>query len=487
MSPRTNRLLPSSRLLLPGLALLQPAAAQAPSQFELQAPAAIFGLSLFRSTTADVDGDGDLDVLGTARVAIYDAVHLLRNDGNGHFTNVTTQQMPGFLQRVFDVAPFDCDGDGDVDLYLSGDQTSLLLRNNGAGTFAIAATMPSLTATQVVPDDLDGDGDVDLVLATQSVIGGVDTVLVNNGSGSFAQGPVFGFGGFAGGGVVLFDIDGDGDRDLYYVGAGRLLRNDGALQFTDVSAARLAVPTSLLVSGGAAGDIDGDGDIDCIASSGADVVLRNQAGVIGVGVTLPTATRTFSMVLSDLDRDGDLDLVRAHQSTQLTILLNDGAGNFASGAARLPSLPIWSSHVHAADLDGDADPDVLTSYGTPALLLRNRHVHLDVGPALRGQNWNVELWSKPGYAIADGVGVLAASLARLPAPLPLPPFGNLWLDLNGALLVADSIPMAAGRRAFAFAIPSATQLVGVQLNVQGLVAAVSGALQLTALGITTIQ
>jgi hypothetical protein len=139
-------------------------------------------------------------------------------------------------------------------------------------------------------------------------------------------------------------------------------------------------------------------------------------------------------------------------------------------------------------LDGDGDQEVLTCFaGGQTLLLRNRHVHLDVGAALRGQNWNVELWSEPGYAIADGLGVLAVGLARLQAPLPLPPFGNLWLDPNGALLLADSIPMSAGRRAFAFAIPSALQLVGIELNVQGLVAAASGGVHLTALGITIIQ
>ena len=471
--------------LLTSFCITLTAHAQATSQFELQAPPAIFGLSLARALTADVDGDRDLDVVGLGPLA------LVRNDGPAGFTDITALQMPSVLQILYDAAAFDCDGDGDVDLYLSGNQTSLLLRNNGAGTFAIAATFNSLPALQVVPADLDSDGDVDLVLATRSLLGGVDTVLVNNGTGTFTQGPVFGFGGFNGGGVAVFDHDGDGDLDLYYVGAQRLLRNGGGLQFTDVSSVYVAVPASLLFSVVAAGDLDGDGDTDILTmalTGSVDRILRNQGGVFVLDAGLPTASRTSAMALADVDRDGDLDLVRSHDASPLTLCLNDGTGSFVLAAARIPPFPIFSSHVCAADLDGDGDQEVLTCFaGGQTLLLRNRHLHLEVGAALRGQNWNVELWSEPGYAIADGLGVLAVGLVRLPSPLSLPPFGDLWLDPNGALLVTDSIPMSAGRRAFAFAIPAAPQLVGVELNVQGLVAASSGGVRLTALGIATIQ
>ena len=82
---------------------------------------------------------------------------------------------------------------------------------------------------------------------------------------------------------------------------------------------------------------------------------------------------------------------------------------------------------------------------------------------------------------------MIVSVAPVPAAVPLPPYGDLWLDLAGALVVTDSIPVSSGRRTFAFVIPNVPQLVGVELNVQGFVAAASGGVHLTGLKVATIQ
>ncbi len=464
--------------------------AQAQNQFVLQAPSPIAALNLQRTVTADVDGDGDLDVLGLGLLPFaYSALYLLRNDGNGQFTNVTTAQMPGFLLTIHDITPFDCDGDGDVDLFLSGGTAgSSLLRNDGLGTFTVAATVANASSRSTVAGDLDGDGDLDLALAPDLLLGGLYQLLINGGGGSFSQGPSFGNSVLAS--VAVFDLDGDGDLDVFYPSSRQLLRNDGGLVFTNVAATQLLVPNTVGLVRFVRGDLDGDGDGDFVFTGSGlpDFVVLHQGNTLTVGAALPAQLLTRTAALADVDRDGDLDAVRGHANSSLTLSLNDGSGGFTDAPQRLPPFPIYSDALHAADLDRDGDVDLLSCFqSTTTFLLQNRHVHIEAGAALRGQNWNVELWSEPGYASADGLGVLAVGLARLPAPLPLPPFGHLWLDPNGALLVADSIPMSAGRRVFAFAIPSVPQLVGVQLNAQGLVAAASGGVRLTAVGIATIQ
>lgn len=464
--------------------------AQAPNQFVLQAPPPIAALNLQRTVPADVDGDGDLDVLGVGLLPwAYSALYLLRNDGNGQFTNVTTAQMPGLLLTIHDVTPFDCDGDGDVDLFLSGGSGACtLLRNDGLGTFTLAATVANVSSRSTVAGDLDGDGDLDLALAPDLLMGGVYQLLINGGGGSFSPGPSFGNSSLAS--VAVFDLDGDGDLDVFYPSSRQLLRNDGGLLFTNVAATQLLLPNTVGLVRFVRGDLDGDGDGDFLFTGSAlpDFVVLHQGNTLTLGPALPTQPLTRTAALADVDRDGDLDVVRGHANSALTLARNDGSVGFTDAPQRLPPFPIYSDHLQAADLDRDGDVDLLSCFqATTTFLLQNRHVHVEVGAALRGQNWNVELWSEPGYAVADGLGVLAVGLARLPAPLPLPPFGHLWLDLDGALLVTDSIPQSAGRRGFAFAIPSAPQLVGVELAVQGLVAAASGMMHLTALGAASIQ
>jgi hypothetical protein len=475
--------------LLASSALLSVAAsgaAQVPPQFELVAPPVVTSLHLTSSVTVDVDADGDLDLLGPASSGGADVLYLVRNDGNGAFTNVTAVLV---LPRIPAVTPLDCDGDGDVDLYLHGYQAGTLLRNDGSGGFTVAGTLSGVGSLGGAAGDLDGDGDVDLALASHWLHGGLNRLLINGGGGTFTAGPSFGFSVLET--VALLDLDNDGDLDVFYPSARKLLRNDGGLAFTDVTATQLLVPASPVLSAMAQGDLDGDGDGDFVFGTnvaGVDPVVLHQGSTLVTGGAMPVAPMTRGLALADHDRDGDRDVLRAHTDGTVTLARNDGLGGFSDATGLLPPMPLAFANVHAADVDGDGDPDVLVAVlGTPTLLLRNRDVHLAVGAANVGLPWPVELWSQPGYAVGDGLGVLAVSLARLAAPAPLPPFGTLWLDLNGALLVADTIPQAAGRRAFPFAIPAAPQLAGITLHVQGLVVPATAAAHLTTLGSATIQ
>ena len=124
------------------------------------------------------------------------------------------------------------------------------------------------------------------------------------------------------GGIAAGDIDGDGDVDLYVVGGdldpNSLYENQGDGTFLDTTEEATPVITHK-GSGPAFGDIDGDGDLDLFlgAVDGSGYyMLENRDGAFfdetsGSGIEL-TASHTVSATFFDYDSDGHLDLFLAH-------------------------------------------------------------------------------------------------------------------------------------------------------------------------------
>jgi hypothetical protein len=129
------------------------------------------------------------------------------------------------------------------------------------------------------------------------------------------------------GGVVVFDYDGDGDADLFFVDGGslpgyegeparsRLFRNDSH-RFVDVTR-ESGIEIEVYGSGATAGDVDGDGDLDLyVTAFGPNRLLINQGDgtfrdatdEAQVGDPLWSMSATFF----DADGDGDLDLYVAN-------------------------------------------------------------------------------------------------------------------------------------------------------------------------------
>ena len=121
---------------------------------------------------ADLDSDGDLDVL-SASEENHDAIVWCANDGSGQFgpQQVITTEAGGGLQSVYAA---DLDGDGDPDVLSASynDNKIAWYANDGTGQFGPqrVITTEAIGASCVHAADLDGDGDLDVLSAGDSKI-----------------------------------------------------------------------------------------------------------------------------------------------------------------------------------------------------------------------------------------------------------------------------------------------------------------------------
>ncbi len=217
----------------------------------------------------DVDADGDLDLYVSARAGD----HLLRNNLDGTWTDITTAAgiAPGTASRFAVAADFD--RDGDVDLLLAREEGGFVLYDNLRGG-RLAVREAGLPKTGVVlaaaAGDLNGDGRVDLVWTGES--GAV--VSLNRGDGTFGSARPVG----AGTSPLLFDYDNDGFLDLFLgspEGTSALYRNDGTGNFSAANVGALPA-----VRAAEAVDADGDGDLDLalVLSDGTVALYENRGG-----------------------------------------------------------------------------------------------------------------------------------------------------------------------------------------------------------------
>ncbi|MED5330161.1 MAG: VCBS repeat-containing protein [Planctomycetota bacterium] len=385
---------------------------------------------------ADLDGDGDLDVylIQSGNLAVSNTVpsgepnRLYLNRGNGIFDDHTEASgaaaHTGYGQGV---AAGDVDLDGDIDLYVTNFGPDILLLNDGTGTFSDGTSMSGLGDTRWTAGasffDADQDGDMDLYVTAYLDVdlsapvwcgrheegwrsycnpdvyeGLPDRFWLNLGDGTFKEATdSFGLNSFEspgkGLGAIPFDFNGDGAMDLYvandsvenrlWVNTGNGFRDGTLLSGTGVNSRGLTEAGMGL----AAGDVDGDLDLDLFVTNFDDesnTLYRNDGDGFFTDVTLASGLEApsrlpvgFGAVFADFDLDGDLDLAVANghiinnihlyhdgktHAQRAQIFENDGHGLFrevSEQAGDLSQDPTVGRGLYGGDVDNDGDIDLL--------------------------------------------------------------------------------------------------------------------------------
>ncbi|MDP6480135.1 MAG: FG-GAP-like repeat-containing protein [Phycisphaerales bacterium] len=327
---------------------------------------------------ADVDGDGDLDVLVASMGVMLPSnqdigkVIVLENDGDEHFVNRVLLEN---VRRVTDVRPGDLDGDGDIDLavsqfgYVQGEVQ--WLENLGDWNFREHHLMDRSGAIHGPVTDLDGDGDLDIVVLFSQEWETVQA-FINDGTGHFTP-------------IVLHDV-----ADADYSSSGL-----------------------------STGDIDGDGDQDVAWTNGDAFVsvgyrplpshglqwLENRGNLDFAFHRIGDFHGAYGPTIVDLDADGDQDIVTVSEfayweepgTHSLRWWSQQPDGSFVP--QDLSTSPTHLVTCDAGDLNRDGLPDIVA--GGMALYQPFDRVARIVG------------WTNHGPAETAGVAAAAALDARV--------------------------------------------------------------------------
>ncbi|SRX76454.1 T9SS type A sorting domain-containing protein [Aequorivita antarctica] len=317
--------------------------------------------------SADLDGDGLLDVVSTSE---YDKkVAWYKNDGAG---NLGAQQ----IISLNEVAPSsgnaaDIDGDGIMDILVGSTDINkaVWFKNNGSASFGPPQliTTSGDGITNAIAEDLDGDGDLDVIVTSfrDDKVSWYENI---NGAGAFGPENIISTSLDFARKIAASDLDGDGDLDLlsisFYGHKVVWYENlDGQGTFSNEHIVDNDISRESSIYGF---DVDADGDNDIVTNKSGNAGIVYYENLNGQGnfsaARIITTDDAGSFVIDDIDLDGDMDLVSTVGNLEIAWYENtNGQGNFGNKQT-LASTDRGGYYIlNMADINNNGRLDILTA------------------------------------------------------------------------------------------------------------------------------
>ncbi|MES1159153.1 MAG: FG-GAP-like repeat-containing protein [Bacteroidota bacterium] len=399
------------------------------------------------SIVDDFNNDGYLDLV-TSSWSLKEPMHYCRNNGNGTFTDISDSSGLGYITGGLNMMQTDYNNDGLTDIFVTrggwkgrfGKEPNSLLRNNGDGTFTDVTRQSGLLSfypTQAATwNDFNNDGWLDVFIGNETAPGGEKNpceLYINNRNGTFTEVALQANCKISDyvKGVSSGDYDNDGRADIFIstvTGRKILLKNEsgknGPVTFKDVTQ-ESGLGTNLTHTFPCwFWDYDNDGWLDIlvcgyeftqslswyaaaeaigapVGNSGKVILYRNNHDGTFRDVSVKTGLNKVAFAMGsnfgDIDNDGYLDFYLgtgnpSFKSLVPNKLFRNVRGEYFTDittAARVGNLQKGHG-VSFADMDNDGDEDI----------------YIEMGGAYEGDSYENSLYLNPGQNKNHWVNIL---------------------------------------------------------------------------------